>query len=250
MKRLLASCCLLLAACAGTPSHPQDPLEPMNRAVYRFNDVADRNVLKPVAKAYRAVTPQPVRTGVGNFFDNLRDVYSAANNAVQGKGENALNDVLRVSFNSTFGLLGLIDVATPMGLKNNKTTLGDTFAHYGWQNSSYLVLPLLGPSTVRDGTGTLLTIAGEPSIYHSNGDANAARVLNAINTREKLLGLDDVVDGAALDGYSYIRDGFLQIRAHQLNQTPAKQQEEDDIDIDQLVDEPAQDASAPAAVKP
>ncbi|GHD73823.1 VacJ family lipoprotein [Vogesella fluminis] len=248
MKRLLVvGCCLLLAACASTPSHPQDPLEPLNRAVYRFNDAADKAVLKPVAQAYRKVTPQPVRTGVGNFFDNLLDVYSAANNTLQGKAELALTDVLRVSFNSTFGLFGLIDIATPMGLKSSKATLGDTFAHYGWQDSSYLVLPLLGPSTVRDGSGMLISNSLEPAtgVFQTHTQATAARVLNAVNTRERLLGLEDVVNGAALDSYSYMRDGFLQMRAHQLGLPQGKQQQEEDLNIDDLVNDA--DASAPVA---
>ncbi|MDC7710002.1 MlaA family lipoprotein [Vogesella indigofera] len=251
MKRLLVvGGCLLLTACASTPSHPQDPLEPLNRAVYRFNDAADKAVLKPVAQAYQQVTPQPVRTGVGNFFDNLRDVYSAANNTLQGKAELALTDVLRVSFNSTFGLFGLIDIATPMGLKSSKATLGDTFAHYGWQESSYLVLPLLGPSTVRDGSGMLISNSLEPatSVFHTHTQATVARVLNAVNTREKLLGLEEMVDGAALDSYSYMRDGFLQMRAHQLGLSQGKQQAEEELNIDDLVDEP--DASAPAVNAP
>ncbi|MDC7704839.1 MlaA family lipoprotein [Vogesella indigofera] len=249
MKRLLVvGGCLLLTSCASTPSHPQDPLEPLNRAVYRFNDAADKAVLKPVAQAYQKVTPQPVRTGVGNFFDNLRDVYSAANHTLQGKAELALTDVLRVSFNSTFGLFGLIDIATPMGLKSNKATLGDTFAHYGWQNSSYLVLPLLGPSTVRDGSGILISNSLEPAtgVFQTHTQATTARVLDAVNTRERLLGLETVVDGAALDNYSYVRDGFLQMRAHQLGLPQDKRQQEEDLNIDDLVDD-AQDASAPAA---
>ena len=263
MKRLIMiACALLLTACASNPTHPQDPLEPMNRAIFGFNDVADRTVAKPISEAYRFITPQPVRTGISNFFDNLRDVYSMANNTAQGKGERAITDLLRVSFNSTFGLFGLIDVATPMGLKSYKTTLGDTFAHYGWKNSSYLVLPLLGPSTIRDGTGTAISATLDPSLslYKSHTIATGAAVLNAVNTREKLLGLEEVVNGAALDNYTYIRDGFLQIRAHQLGEMPAENKQGEDINIDDLVDSnspagesqvspatPPADASAPAS---
>lgn len=251
MKRLLAvTCSLLLSACASAPNNAQDPFEPMNRAIFGFNDTADRAVVKPVAKAYRAVTPQPVRTAVGNVFDNVRDVYSAANNALQANGERTLNDVMRVTFNSTFGLFGLIDIATPMGLKNNKTTAGDTLAHYGWKESNYLVLPLLGPSTVRDATGLTLTFTAEPTgkMYSSYRNAAAALVLDGISRREKLLGLDDAVDQAAIDNYRYVRDAFLQVRAHQLGQEPPKQPE-DDINIDDLVDKNS-GAAAPASSSP
>ena len=181
---------LLLVACASTPSHPQDPMEPMNRAIYQFNDKADRYVMKPVAEGYRFITPQPVRTGVGNFFNNLDDVYNMANHGLQLEGRKSLTDFLRVAFNSTFGLFGLIDIATPMGLKREPTGLGDTMAHYGWKSSSYLVLPLLGPSTVRDGLGTAahLTVADPQNlVFHVERDANAASAINAVSKREQLL---------------------------------------------------------------
>ncbi|WP_024304477.1 VacJ family lipoprotein [Pseudogulbenkiania sp. MAI-1] len=236
-----------LAGCASTAQSQLDPLEPVNRAVYRFNDTADRAVLKPVAEGYRAVTPRPVRIAVGNFFDNIRDAYSAINNALRADAQKATNDVMRVAINSTFGLLGLIDIATPAGLANNKTTLGDTFASWGWKNSSYLVLPLLGPSTVRDGLGTAATLAANPEpgvVYQTHTQLTAASVLNAVNTRARLLGLEQTVDEAALDPYSYLRDAYLQLRAKQVGaELPKPSSEDEELDIDQLVAPP--DASAP-----
>ncbi|MDC7718764.1 VacJ family lipoprotein [Vogesella sp. DC21W] len=248
---ILVACCAL-AACASPGGHPQDPLEPMNRAVFSFNDKADQYVLKPVAEGYRYITPQPVRTAVGNVFDNLRDVYSLANHALQLEGKKTATDVLRVSINSTFGLFGLIDLATPMGLPSYKATLGDTFAHYGWQQSSYLVLPILGPSTIRDGTGVGLSFGYSSGswVFQENRDAAAATILYGVASREKLLGLDETFSEAALDRYSYMRDGYLQYRNARLGFTPpASQQNPDDDNIDDLVPEDTP-ASAPAAAAP
>ncbi|MFC3531871.1 VacJ family lipoprotein [Vogesella facilis] len=255
---LLASS-VLLAGCASTPSHPQDPLEPMNRAVFQFNDKADRYVMKPVAEGYRAITPQPVRTGVGNFFNNLEDLYSMLNHGLQLEPRKTLTDFMRISFNSTFGLFGLIDIATPMGLQREPATLGDTMAHYGWKNSNYLVLPLLGPSTVRDGLGTAanFTVANQHDlVFHTESQATAATVLKGISTREQMLGVEDTLQQAALDPYSYMRDAWLQYRNRQVGFQPSAQpdasspvQEEN---IDDLVgpDAVAPSASAPLAAAP
>jgi phospholipid-binding lipoprotein MlaA len=236
-----------LSACASAPSSPQDPLEPMNRAIYKFNDVADRNVAKPLAEGYRNVTPQPLRSAIGNFFDNIRDLYSLGNNILRAEPEKAANDLMRVAINTTFGLFGLIDFATPAGLKNNKNNFGDTLATWGWKNSSYLVIPLLGPSTVRDGTGLGLTtiLASDRPLYGSAATANIALGVNMLSRRESLLGVEDTVNEAALDPYSYTRDAFMQIRTKQVGGTPAESQQEE-LNIDELVDP----ASAPAAEVP
>lgn len=249
-KPLLIISCCVLTACASTGGNPQDPLEPMNRAVFSFNDKADQYVLKPVAEGYRFITPQPVRTAVGNVFDNLRDVYSLANHAIQLEGKKSATDLLRVSINSTFGLFGLIDLATPMGLPSYKATLGDTFAHYGWKQSSYLVLPLLGPSTIRDGTGMGLSFGYSSGswVFQENRDAAAATIAYGVVSREKLLGLDETFDQAALDRYSYMRDAYLQYRNARTGFTPpASQSNPDDDNIDDLVPD---DASAPVAEQP
>lgn len=246
---LIASCCVL-TACASTGGNPQDPLEPMNRAVFSFNDKADQYVLHPVAKGYRFITPQPVRTAVGNAFDNLRDVYSLANHAIQLEGKKTATDLLRVSINSTFGLFGLIDLATPMGLPSYKATLGDTLARYGWKQSSYLVLPILGPSTVRDGVGTGLGFRYSTGTwaFQQTRDANSAALLYGIAVREKLLGLDETLNEAALDRYSYMRDAYLQYRNAQTGYVPpATQPDPNDDNIDDLVSD---DAPAPVAAQP
>ncbi|SCK17118.1 VacJ family lipoprotein [Vogesella sp. LIG4] len=253
--------CLLLAACATHPSNPQDPLEPMNRAIYQFNDKADRYVMKPAAEGYRFITPQPVRTGVSNFFHNLEDVYSMVNHGAQLEGKKTLNDMMRVTFNSTFGLFGLIDIATPMGLKRDPATLGDTMAHYGWKNSSYLVLPLFGPSTIRDGLSTAanMTIADPHRlVFHSQSERNVANVVKGVSNREQILGLDDTLQQAALDPYSYMRDAWLQYRNTQVGYQPAGAQQGDTpatpgatpADSDNIDDLVSPDASAPAASAP
>ncbi|MBV8045991.1 MAG: VacJ family lipoprotein [Paludibacterium sp.] len=249
---------LLATGCATHPSNPQDPLEPFNRSIYTFNDKLDRAVAKPVAKAYRQVTPQPVRTGVNNFFDNLLDAYSFVNDVLSVQPVKAMNDLMRVAVNTTFGVFGLVDFATPMGLQNNKTTLGDTLARWGWKDSSYLVLPVLGPSTVRDGLGTATTLYVGPErriLFKDPATANTAAGLLFVSKRERLLDVTDAVDEAAIDPYSYTRDAFLQLRAAQIRgsqasapaaATPAA----DDMDIDQLVAPDAAPSSAPASVKP
>jgi phospholipid-binding lipoprotein MlaA len=247
----MLSVTVLMVGCASAPSNPIDPLEPMNRSIYAFNDKLDRTVAKPVAKAYRAVTPPPFRTAVNNFFDNILDAYSAANNVLSAQPEKALNDIMRVAINSTLGIFGLVDFATPAGLKSNKNTMGDTLAHWGWKNSNYLVLPFLGPSTFRDGTGTFITLYTSPDrrvIYKTPSNANIAWGMQLLGRRERLLGLEDAVDEAALDPYSYTRDAFMQYRNKQVGGSlPLTQQ--DDLDIDQLVAPAANDASAPLSVK-
>ena len=239
---------LLLSACASTPpTSPLYPYESFNRSMYAFNDKADRWVIKPAAQGYHAVTPAPLRTAVSNFFDNFKDVYSAANNLLQAEPEKAINDIMRVALNSTFGLFGLIDIATPAGLKNNKTSLGDTFAHWGWKNSNYLVLPFFGPSTVRDGVGlgVSLGINGpEHLVYHNSNEAFAFYGVYGVNTRARYLDFDDSLATAAIDPYTYLRDGFMQLRAKQLGLPNPTQS--DDINIDELVNVPAT-ASAPAS---
>jgi phospholipid-binding lipoprotein MlaA len=243
----LVAASLLLAGCATPhPSSPLDPYESFNRSMFSFNDKADRWVIKPAAEGYHAITPGPFRTAVGNFFDNFKDVYSAANNLLQAEPEKALNDIMRVALNSTFGLFGLIDIATPAGLKNNKTSLGDTFAHWGWKSSNYLVLPFFGPSTVRDGLGlgVSLGIHGpEKLVYHNSNEAIAFYGVYGVNTRARYLDFDDSLATAAIDPYTYMRDGFLQLRARQLGQPNPTQN--DDVNIDDLVNAPAT-SSAPA----
>ncbi len=156
---------LLASGCATADSSARnvDPFEPINRPIYRFNDIADRYVLRPVGRGYNYVLPQPVRNGVGNFFDNITYPVTIVNGALQGKFSQAGWDSIRFLMNSTFGILGFMDLATREGLPKNNEDLGQTFAVWGIPAGPYIVLPLLGPSTVRDGIGILGNVRVNPT---------------------------------------------------------------------------------------
>ncbi|MCP9759548.1 VacJ family lipoprotein [Aquitalea sp. S1-19] len=251
LRLLTIVAALSLSACASNPTSPYDPYEPFNRSMYNFNTALDRNVIKPAAEGYRTVTPKPFRTAVGNFYGNLKDVFSVLNNTLRAEPEKALNDLMRVSINSTFGLFGLIDIATPAGLVKNRTTLGDTFATWGWKNSNYLMLPFFGPSTVRDGSGLgiSLSIPGpEKLIYDTLPQAAGFYGLYGVNERERLLGVEKQIDESSLDAYTFTRDAYMHMRAKQTGAVLPQDKDEEDIDIDDLVGEPQ--ASAPVAVPP
>lgn len=216
-----------------------DPYESYNRTMFQINEVADNYVLLPVAKAYRTVTPNVVRQGVRNFFDNLRDVVSFGSNILRLDIKRASEDFIRVAINTTFGLGGLINIADAGGIPNNKNTLGDTLATWGWKNSHYLVLPLLGPSTVRDGTASLVHLAypAKNLVFETDAGRWAATGVDAINTRENLLDLTDGLEEAALDKYAYTRDLYMAMRQGQIEGKVANSSAnaEEDVDIDELV---------------
>ena len=222
----------------------EDPYERYNRFMFKVNDKADRYVLAPVARGYRKVTPGPVRTGVGNFFNNLRDVVSFGSNLLRLDIKRASEDFMRVSVNTTFGLGGLINVAGAGGIPNNKNTLGDTFASWGWKNSNYFVVPLFGPSTVRDTIGNAVTTVYpvKNAVFHTRAGRWGTIGLQAINTRKELLDLTDSLEGAAIDKYSYTRDLYMKVRSRQTGGT-LPQGEDDNIDIDELVDSDAPGAT-------
>ena len=201
-----------VSACA-TGTNPRDPLEGYNRAMFKFNDTIDQVALKPVATAYKTVTPSFVQTGVGNFFGNLADVWSAVNNLLQGKGEAGLQDVVRVSMNSTFGIFGLIDFASQAGIPKHNEDFGQTLGWYGIQPGPYVMLPLLGPSTVRDTVALPLDMTGDPWRYKDPVSVrNIGTVTRVIDKRAALLDATNLMEAAALDRYEFIRDGFLQAR--------------------------------------
>ena len=240
MKKTTASL-LFLIGLTSTPAfaenNPADPYEGYNRAVFKFNDKADQYVLAPVARGYRKITPKPVRTGVSNFFNNLRDVVSFGSNVLRLDVKRASEDLVRVGINTTFGLGGLIDVAGAGGVPSNKNTLGDTFASWGWNNSNYFVVPLFGPSTVRDTIGNAVTTVYpvKNAVFHTRAGRWGTIGLQAINTRKELLDLTDGLEDAAIDKYSYTRDLYMKVRSRQTGGT-LPQGEDDNIDIDELVD--------------
>lgn len=207
----------LLSGCASIPPenrHPQDPFEPINRAVFEFNEAFDRTLLKPVAEAYSEL-PRPVRTGVGNFFSNLGDVIVMVNNALQGKFHAAASDLSRVMFNTSFGVFGLIDVATPMGLPKHHEDFGQTLGVWGVPAGPYLQVPFFGPSTLRDGPAFVVDVYAHPGTYIWRGQHRtywSLFGLNMVRLRAGLLGTEELLDTISEDRYVALRQFWLQRR--------------------------------------
>lgn len=202
----------LLGGCA-TSGNPKDPIEGFNRAMFGFNEAVDKVAIKPVAQGYDAVMPSPVRTGVTNFFGNIADLFIGVNNLLQGKPGEAVNDWGRVLVNSTVGILGLIDVASGMGMEKHEEDFGQTFGRWGVSDGAYVVLPFFGPRTVRDTVGLIVDVQVDPvgNIEHVP-TRNTLLALRIVDTRADLLPADKVIEEAALDKYAYVRDGYLQRR--------------------------------------
>ena len=206
---------IILSACASVPggSTEGDPLESYNRAMFSFNDTLDEYVLKPVSEGYDAVLPSPVKTGVSNVFSNLDDIFVILNDILQFKFVQAIEDTSRFIFNSTFGLFGLIDVATPIGLPKHNEDFGQTLATWGVGSGPYVVLPFFGSKTLRGTGGFVIESAYDPLYSIKNDDAMWGSVsLRAIDSRYKLLGASRIAEQAAVDKYSFIRDAYLQHR--------------------------------------
>lgn len=192
---------------------PRDPWQPLNRAVYHFNNDFDNAFLKPAARGYQAITPEPVDRSVTNFFANLSDISSAVNNALQFKLSRAGTSVGRVAINTTAGIGGLFDVATNMGLPRYREDLGQTFGVWGIGNGPFLILPLLGPSTVRDAVGRVGDGFLDPVFYvDDDGLMWGLITLELVDRRADLLIAGDILEEAALDPYSALRDAYLQRR--------------------------------------
>jgi phospholipid-binding lipoprotein MlaA len=213
-KTLLLALAILTGGCASVQNpDPRDPLEGFNRAVYNFNDGFDRAIAKPVATAYQDVLPNPVRNGVRNFFSNIADLFIGVNNLLQGKAEDALTDWMRFAVNTTFGAAGIADWATDMGLEKHDEDFGQTFGRWGAGSGAYIVLPFLGPSTVRDSVGTAFNWHFDPVSNHEPVDErNAATLLRLTSQRADLLGASSLLEQAALDPYLFVRDAYLQRR--------------------------------------
>lgn len=210
---VMAAAVLLTACATGPNANPRDPLEPFNRGMYSFNDAVDQAVVKPVATAYREVLPSPVRTGVANFFNNLQDAWSFVNNTLQLKGEGAGNSLVRVGVNTVFGLGGLLDIATEMRIERFTEDFGQTLGYWGVGAGPYLVLPLLGPSTLRDTAALPVDIQGNASSHFSDVPTrNSVTVLDLVDRRAQLLNATKMLDEVALDPYTFTRDAFLQRR--------------------------------------
>ena len=204
----------LLAGCAtGPDAHPRDPLEPWNRGVFRFNDAIDRAFLKPAATVYTKATPQFAQKGVRNFFGNLGDAWSFVNSMLQFQGQEAVNSFFRFATNTVFGLGGVLDVATEARIPQSKQDFGLTLGRWGVSSGPYLVLPILGPSSVRDAVALPVDMKGNPL-----GAINDAQVRNTlsglgvISHRAQLLPVTDLMDQTVLDSYDFMRDAYLQQR--------------------------------------
>ena len=208
----------VLAGCAtmgGGEGDPRDPLEPLNRAVHGFNETFDEALAKPISTAYRDLLHEEIRSRVRNFFSNIADLYIGVNNLLQGKFREGVEDWARFAFNSTIGLLGIHDVATDMGLEKHNEDFGQTFGRWGIGDGAYLVLPILGPSSLRDGIGTAVELYVDPlNDLRPIRLRNSAFALRLVNTGADLLDARRLLEEAALDKYVFQRDAYLQRRRY------------------------------------
>ena len=194
--------------------NPRDPFEPVNRKIYSFNSAVDRTVLEPTARAYKNYVPYVLQYSFRSFLSNIGDVWIGANNLMQGKPRQAVNDWTRVLLNTTIGFLGFSDPATEFGLRKSREDFGQTLGVWGVPTGPYLVLPLLGPSSVRGATGWTTDYLADPidSVLTKTRERNFSTVVGVLDTRASLLGATSILQGAALDEYSFVRDGYLQRR--------------------------------------
>jgi phospholipid-binding lipoprotein MlaA len=229
MRLLLALlAALTLSACATTGGDPRDPWEGLNRKTYAFNDALDRAVLKPIALGYQKVTPAFAQEGVNNFYSNLEDINTTFNNLAQGKVKESANDAARFLVNTVIGVFGLWDVATPMGLEKHDEDFGQTLGWYGVPTGPYFVIPLLGPSTARDAPSRLVDVSWFYNDYVPDRVFWTWWGVDKVRTRANLLKAEGVLDAAALDRYTFLRDAWLQRRRNQVfDGNPPKEKEEE-----------------------
>jgi phospholipid-binding lipoprotein MlaA len=240
-----------LTGCATVPPNagqdPRDPLESFNRQVFEFNEGLDKVVLKPLAQVYDAVLPVPVQECLSNGFSNLREPSNALNNLLQGKGSAAVSDVCRFAVNTTVGLLGCFDVATRMGLEKSREDFGQTLAVWGVGNGPFLVLPLLGPSTIRDTAGIGVETVLDVNFWIDNVSVrNTIFGVRTVSFRHELLKADDLISDAALDKYTFVRDGYLQRRRNLVyDGNPPRERDPDDEQAEPKASETPGRAGAP-----
>lgn len=207
-----------------------DPLEGYNRAIFSFNESLDNNLLKPVAEGYREIMPDPAERGISNFFSNLREPFNILNNLLQFKFEDAVSDTVRFGINSTIGILGLFDVATDAGIPKHDEDLGQTLAVWGVESGPYFVLPIFGPSTLRDSAGLVSEMwigntveVGNTQLFSPTGEITPASAENLtvatqfVSKRADLLEEKEMADNASFDNYAFIRDAYLQKRESQIH---------------------------------
>jgi len=218
LSQIALAASLLLVGCASAPTaNPKDPWESMNRSVARFNDKVDDNVLKPVATGYRNVVPDLIQTGVRNVFNNFADMWSTVNNLLQLKPANTAESLGRVIVNTVFGIYGIFDVATYIKLERHPEDFGQTLGYWGVPNGPYLVLPLFGPSTLRDGASLPVDFAVSPTkLIADIPTRNEVFALRLVSKRAELLKSGSMLEEASIDKYSFTRDAYLQYRRSQI----------------------------------
>ena len=241
---------VLLGGCAST-GNPRDPLEPINRGIYHFNDGVDKVLIKPAAEFYRWALPEFMRTGVSNFFSNLNDVIVALNSLLQGKLAQAGSDAARLIVNTTVGLLGLFDVATEMGLEKHNEDFGQTLGYWGIGDGPYLVLPLLGPSSARDTVGWVGDYYSWPVTYVDDDGTRYFLIgMRFVSARADLLEASRILETAALDPYEFVRDAYLQRRRNLVYDGKPPPDEDDLENGAKPKPTPDKDEAKPAAPAP
>ena len=242
----------VLQGCATAPAdnsaavlRPIDPYERFNRTIFTFNENLDRTVVKPVASTYRDITPAPIRKGVTNFFGNISDMLSFLNTALQLKPAEATDNLFRVTVNTFWGIGGIFDVASEMNIPRHSEDFGQTLGYWGIKSGPYLVLPALGPSTLRDSFGRLVDVAVDPVSSLGNvAGRNSLTGLRLVDTRANFLSAGDVLDQAALDKYTFSREIYLQRRRALIGSDTQEKEERYDLP------ESASPADAPAKPAP
>ncbi|WP_231402444.1 MlaA family lipoprotein [Caenimonas aquaedulcis] len=246
----MAALAFALAGCASFNQNPRDPLEPMNREVTKFNEGVDSILLKPAATVYKKAVPAMVRTGVSNFFGNLGDAWSFVNSALQFKFQNAAENFMRLNVNTFFGLGGILDVASEFNIERHREDFGQTLGRWGVPAGPYIVLPLLGPSTLRDTLALPIDRKADPVHQVDPASArNSLYVLHAVDVRSNLLRVGSVIDEAALDKYSFTREAHLQRRRAEIFESKESDGEEPKADGTAATPN-APPPAAPAASQP
>ena len=244
---------LQLAGCASAPQrNPEDPLEPFNRSMFAFNEGLDKAIAKPVAQGYQNLTPYPVRLHVGNFFNNLQDGWTVVNNALQLRPMAFAESFFRFGFNTFWGMGGFVNVADSMGLPREQQDFGKTLGRWGVPSGPYVVLPVLGASTVRDSAGLVVDL--DADLLHQGIDhipsRNSLYALRLVDKRAKLLAAGNILEEAALDKYAFMRNAYLQKRRSDIDALRHQKAADDDYYNSLPYDAPpdAPDDAAPAAV--
>lgn len=212
----IAAAFLVLCMGHAVAIEQNDPLEPLNRGIYSFNKITDSLYIKPATAIYENVIPYPGRISISNWFNNLAEVPTIINSVLQLKITQALNETVRLTINSTLGMFGLFDVATQLGLEAHKADLGQTLYVWGWKESSYFVVPLIGPSTIRDGIGMVGNLYLMVPSYFKPAWRNRIYFLGLVNRRQDLHELDNFVGVAGVEYYNLVRSTYFQYREYEL----------------------------------